>query len=261
MRRWQVQGLGALVAALALVVGHTTERTAATDPMLAAGPVVLVAGASGKTGRHVVTQLLDQGYSVRPLTTNAFHARERTGLDIDWLEVDVRDPEAVAAAMVGVEYVISAIGAREWRGDNSPRFVDYGGVRNLVDAANAAGARHFVLISSAAAGPHRDHRDNPRLGYVLFWKTKGEAYLRASGLDYTIIGPGGLVDGPARRSGIRVSRREDYRRALVSRADVAWLTIAVLTEPAARNKSFAVVNDDELGQDDWVVQLRRLPGD
>ncbi len=259
MRRWQ--WLGVLVMSLTFVTAHGADPTNPPEPVIAAGPVVLVAGASGKTGRQVVSQLLDQGYRVRPLTTNAFHARERTGLEIDWLEVDVRDPEAVVAAMVGAEYVISAIGAREWRGENSPRFVDYGGVRNLVDAAAAAGVRHFVLVSSAAAGPHRDHRDNPRLGYVLFWKTKGEAYLRASGLDYTIIGPGGLVDGPALRSGIRLSRREDYRRAAISRADVARLTIAVLTEPAARNKSFAAVNDDELGQDDWVVQLRRLPAD
>jgi uncharacterized protein YbjT (DUF2867 family) len=224
-------------------------------------PLVLVAGASGQTGRHVVSQLLAQGYEVRALTTSAFGARERTGLDLDWLEVDVRDPQAVAEVMDGVHYVICAIGSREWRGENSPRFVDYGGVRNLVDAAVASQVRHFVLISSAAAGPHRDHRENPRLGYVLFWKTKGEAHLRASGIDYTIIGPGGLVDGESGRSGIRVSTREDYRRALIARADVARLSIASLTEPAARNKSFAAVNDDRLGPDEWVVQLRGLPKD
>lgn len=248
---WLVLGQAAPAGAQGLADTATDGRS----------PLVLVAGASGQTGRHVVTQLLAQGYEVRALTTNIFGARERTGLDLAWTEVDVRDPEGVRAAMQDVDYVICAIGAREWRGDNSPRFVDYGGVRNLVDAALEAGVRHFVLVSSAAAGPHRDHRDNPRLGYVLFWKTKGEAHLRASGLDYTIIGPGGLVNGEGGRSGIRVSTREDYRRALIARADVARLAIASLTEPAARNKSFAAVNDDQLGPDQWVVDLRRLPRD
>lgn len=255
-----------MLAVLGLwLLGLQVAAAGAQGPDLAAaqpgGPLVLVAGASGQTGRHVVTQLLSQGYEVRALTTNAFGARERTGLEVPWTEVDVRDAEAVRVAMQGVDYVICAIGAREWRGENSPRFVDYGGVRNLVDAAGEAGVRHFVLVSSAAAGPHRDHRDNPRFGYVLFWKTKGEAYLRASGVDYTIIGPGGLVNGEGGRSGIRVSSREDYRRALIARADVARLAIASLTEPAARNKSFAAVNDDQLGPDEWVVQLRRLPRD
>lgn len=259
MRGVRVRWLAVLLAALLTGWVHGAEPAAPAEGGV--GPLVLVAGASGRTGRQVTTQLLEQGYRVRPLTTHAFRARERTGLELDWLEVDVRDPEAVAVAMEGVEYVISTLGAREWRGENSPRYVDYGGVRNLVDAAVAAGVRHFVLVSSAAAGPHRDHRDNPRLGYVLFWKTKGEAHLRASGLDYTIIGPGGLVDGPGGRGGIRVSRREEYRRAVITRADVARLTIASLTEPGALNKSFAVVNDDTLAPDDWVSQLRRLPTD
>ena len=228
---------------------------------VAEGTLVLVAGASGETGQQIVRRLLAEGYQVRPLTTNAFQARERTGLDIPWVELDVRNEAQVASAMRGVDYVISAIGSRDWRGPNSPRYVDYGGVRNLVDAARHAGVQHFVLISSAAAGPHRDHSESPRLGYVLYWKTRGEAHLRASGLDYTVIGPGGLVNGPAGRSGIRITSREEYRRGPIARADIARLATASLTMPYARNKSFAAVNDDELGPDEWVADLRALTPD
>ncbi len=254
------------LAALALLLAVSARAGVPVNTPQALLPaqqdtVVLVAGASGDTGQHIVRRLLDEGYQVRPLTTNAFSARERTGLDIEWVEADVRDQAQVVSVMEGVDYVISSIGSRDWRGPNSPRYVDFGGVRNLVDAARGAGVEHFVLISSAAAGPHRDHRESPRLGYVLYWKTRGEAHLRASGLDYTIIGPGGLVNGPAARSGIRLSSRVEYRRGLIARADVARLAVASLTVPFARNKSFAVVNDDELGPDDWVDDLRALAPD
>jgi uncharacterized protein YbjT (DUF2867 family) len=258
---WRI-GAAWWLAVLLVMPGHAgTLAERGGDHDHGSDTLVLVAGASGDTGRHIVAQLLAAGYRVRPLTTNAFRARERGGPEAEWLEVDVRDPAAVAEAMREVDYVICALGAREARGENSPRYVDYGGVRHLVDAAREAGVRHFVLISSAAAGSHRDHRENPRLGYVLYWKTRGELYLRASGLDYTVIGPGRLTDGPAAHSGILVSSREDYRRASIARADVARLAIASLVEPAARNKSFAVVNEADLGPDDWLVALRALPRD
>ncbi len=240
-----------LVVRAGLVVGEPGQGRAA-------GPgTVLVAGASGRTGQLIVRMLADQGFEVRPLTTSASSARTRTGLDIDWLEVDVRDAAAVAAAMSGVDYVISAVGASEWRGANSPKYVDYGGVVNLVDAATAEGVRHFVLISSAAAGPHREHRDNPRRGYVLYWKTRGENHLRASGLDYTVLGPGRLADGdPDGHRGIVLQSRETYQRAKVVRADVARVAVEVLSQPHARNRSFAIVNDDGASRDQWRVQLR-----
>lgn len=258
MLRWLTVSL--LLLAVHAGAGVTVKTSQVALPAQH-GTLVLVAGASGDTGQQIVRSLLDEGYQVRPLTTNAFRARQRTGLDIDWVEVDVRDQAQMVSVMEGVDYVISAIGSRDWRGPNSPRYVDFGGVRNLVDAAGSAGVQHFVLISSAAAGPHRDHRDSPRLGYVLYWKTRGENHLRSSGIDYTIIGPGGLVNGPAARSGIRITSREDYRRGLIARADVARLATASLTAPSARNKSFAAVNDDELGPDEWVADLRALAPD
>ena len=99
----------------------------------------------------------------------------------------------------GVDYVICAIGAREREGPNGPEFVDFGGVRNLVGAAQGAGIRHFVLISSAAAGIHRQRSKMMEFGNIRYWKTEGENALKRSGLSYTIIGPGGLEDRPVVR--------------------------------------------------------------
>jgi len=222
---------------------------------------LVVAGASGRTGRHIVAQALEAGFEVRAMTRDPQRAAARIAADYPWIRADVRESDRLRDALSGAEFVICAIGATEWSGPNSPEFVDYGGVVNLVDAAVAARVRHFVLISSARAGPHIDHTSNPRMGYVLEWKTRGEAHLKASGLSYTIIGPGGLIDGTAGTAGIRLTSRERYVRGLIARADVARLAIAALTLPAAAGRSFAIVNDPDLAPHAWVEALQAVPLD
>jgi uncharacterized protein YbjT (DUF2867 family) len=240
----------------------STSQSASTEAAPAeAAPVAVVAGASGRTGRHIARQLVERGHVVRALTSDAERAAREVGDDLDWREVDVRDADAVEAAIEGADYVLSAIGASEWSGPNSPEFVDYGGNRNLIDAAAAAGVRHFVLVSSAAAGPHEDHADEPRMGRILHWKTEAELHLRRSGVPYTVIGPGGLSNAPSGGAGIRVTHRRDYRRAMIARQDVAWLAVEALTLPAARNKSFGAVNDAALPREAWRDDLERLPAD
>ena len=65
--------------------------------------VVLVAGASGGTGRYLIEQLLAQGYEVRGLTRNPADAKLRTGLDIEWVAGDVRNPDSLSGIMGGVD--------------------------------------------------------------------------------------------------------------------------------------------------------------
>ncbi len=213
--------------------------------------IVLVAGASGRTGGFVIEQLQQAGYIVRPLTQDRATASRRSGADWDWRQVDVRDPAAVLAAMADVDYVISALGAGARSGPNSFEFVYYGGVRHLVDAAASVGVEHFVLISSAAAGPYRQRSTMIEAGNVRYWKTRGENHLKRSGLAYTIIGPGGLENAPSAGEGLRVLSRGSYQTGLVRRGDVARIAVASLKEPAAANKSFALIRDETLTADSW----------
>ncbi len=221
----------------------------------------MVAGASGRTGGYIITAVRDAGYQVRPLTRNAQRAGERMGEDWDWREVDVRDPASVAGAMQRVDFVICAIGARERSGENGPEFVDYGGVRKLVDAAKAAGVKHFVLISSAAAGPYRKRSGMLQLGDIRYWKTRGEDHLKLSGLGYTIIGPGGLLSEEASGLGLELLSRREYTGGRVAMGDVAMLAVNALTNPAASNKSFAIIRNSNQSPDAWQQQLADLPLD
>lgn len=247
-----------------------TSRTflvcAAIASMFLAGPLpaeelVLVAGASGRSGSAAMKLLDDQGYEVRALTTNRRRAAQRHGDQWAWLETDVRDRGAVFAAMANVDYVICTIGTRQLGGSTGPEFVDYGGVVNLVDAAVEAGVRHFVLVSSAAAGPYRERSRMWLFAQTRHWKTMGEDHMKRSGLNYTVVGPSGLREEPAGGEPIRVMARADYETGEVAIVDVAMLAVDALTNPDARNKSFAVIRDESVAPDAWRDMLKTIEVD
>ncbi|MEM9529859.1 MAG: SDR family oxidoreductase [Pseudomonadota bacterium] len=211
---------------------------------------VLVAGATGRTGVKVVESLLAQGYPVRAMVRNEAKARELLPAAVEIRVADVTDANAVAGAMAGVADVVTAIGSTSPAGPNSPEFVDYGGVVNLVTAAKAAGVDQFVLVSSLGA-TKVDHYLNKNFGNVLIWKLKGEDNLRASGLAYTVVRPGGLSDDAARTGKLVLDQGDTLETGRISRADVAEICVAALSSPAARNRTFEVIAEAGATDRDW----------
>ena len=222
---------------------------------------VLVAGATGRVGSAVRLALRDAGYEVPAMTRSAARAAEKHGADWAWVEADVGDPAAIARAMAGADFVISAIGADQPDGPNGPEFVDFLGVRNLATAARNAGIEHFVLVSSAAAGPYRKRSTMIEVGNVRYWKTQGELAVKSSGLDYTIIGPGGLLDEPAPGRGVRLLQRRDYDTGELAIETLAAIAVNALDNPDARNKTFAAIHDDAVADGAWRDMLPALPVD
>ncbi len=229
---------------------------------LCASELVLVAGASGRTGSAAMRLLREQGFAVRATTTNRDRAIERHGDQWDWIELDVRDREAVFAAMQDVDYLICAIGTRSLIGGNGPEFVDYRGVVNLVDAAVEAGVRHFAVVTSAAAGPYRERSRMIIFARARHWKTMGENHLKRSGLAYTVVGPSGLREEPANGGEpLRVMARADYDTGAVAIADVAMLAVDALANPDARNRSYAVIRDESAAVGAWREMLKTIRPD
>ncbi len=223
---------------------------------------VLVVGATGQTGRLVVQELQRHGFAVRAFARDADKASRILGDEIEIVTGDVKDPASLPPAMAGMDAVISAIGARSATGPDRPEKVDYEGVRNLAQAAAAAGIRHFVLVSSMGV-THEDHPLNKMFGDVLIWKARGEQALRDSGVPYTIIRPGGLVNEPGGRGRV-VAVQGDPRlgRAVLPRADLATVCVAALLyAEAARNKRFEVYRSDGEPVTDWRSMLIALAPD
>ncbi len=243
--------------------GETTDKTRLSTSKSKADAkkgLVLVVGATGRTGRLVVSTLLENGFHVRAFVRDVERANKLLGSKVEYVKGDVREIESIRAALKGVTKMISAIGA-SLGGDskNGPEFVDYGGVKNLSDAASAAKLDHFVLISSMGV-THEDHYLNKAFNNVLKWKIKGEQVLRKSGVAYTIVRPGGLTDGEGGQHEV-VFKQGDKGSGLITRMDVSRVCVAALEIPAARNKTFEVVNGNNPSAKDWQTLFAGLMPD
>jgi uncharacterized protein YbjT (DUF2867 family) len=249
-----------LVIAVTCMAGvcmaNENAPTGAAEPL---GGLVLVAGATGRTGNYVVSELLASGYRVRAFVRDVAEAREKLGADIDYAAGDVRQRETIDAALDGVTAIISAIGAGRDDPANGPEFVDYGGTRNLVEAASDAGLDQFVMVSSGGV-THEDHVLNKMFNNVLVWKFKGEEAVRNSGVAYTIIRPGGLVNKAGGENELVFEQGDDVS-GMIPRADVARVCVAALIYPEARNRTFELVGGEGPTTDDLRNKFASLSAD
>ncbi len=250
------------VALLATACQQSGEAPAeAAEPAGAPKPLVLVAGATGGTGSLVVAELLKQGYPVRAFVRDTAKALERLGPEVEAVAGDLKDVASIGAALDGVGAVINAAGAGVAGGeDNTPEKVDYEGARNLAEAAHAAGVSQYVLVSSRGVTDD-DHYLNRMFNNVLKWKLKGEEAVADSGIDYTIVRPGGLGDGEGGGQTI-VFEQGDARSEgiFINRADVARVCVAALRHDAARNKVFEIHAADGEPQADFGPDFEALGG-
>jgi len=221
--------------------------------------LILVAGATGRTGTEIVGELLARGYRVRAFVRDIEAAQEKLGDGIEYAEGDVREPTSIEVALDGVDALISAIGAGRGDPSNGPEFVDYGGVKNLADAAAAAGLRQMVLVSSAGV-TQENHILNKMFDNVLTWKFKGEEALRASGVAYTIVRPGGLTNAPGGEVEV-VFLQGDKESGAIPRADVARVCVAALASDDALNKTFEVNSGEDPPSVEFADAFAILVGD
>ena len=198
--------LAAAVAWLALSTAPTSpafaqEGAPKPPPVLPSmkGETVVVAGATGRTGKVVVQLLREQGVKVRGFSRKVDEARAALP-DVDWRSADVRDPASLKDIARGADRMVIAIGSNSFRDPgNKPEEVDDAGVARLVAEAKAAGLKQVVLISSAGVTrpPAGDERFAKLMANVMNSKLRGEDALRKSGLSYTVLRPVGLWDKPA----------------------------------------------------------------
>lgn len=202
-------------------------------------PKIAVVGASGRTGRHTVRQLLAAGYEVRAL------ARSRDSIEpeiTDFKPIDIRQDssERLAETLSGCQVVICATGAKPPFDPAALAEVEVTGIKKLVDAARSVGITQFILVTSI--GTTRPETI-PFLSEILKLKRQAEQYLEQSGLTYTIVRPGGLTDEPGGQL-VRVGRG-DQSTGRLSREDVAAVLVQAVIQPAARHQIIEIVGGPE----------------
>ena len=222
------------------------QKADVADSSASEPPVVLVIGATGATGPTILAALGDD-YRIRALVRDMDRARAKLPANVTLFVGDVRQPETLTPAFEGAQFVVSAVGARfVGQGEladtmNTTEMVDYEGVKHLAGAARTAGVKHFVLIS--AMGVTNPEHSLNRFDNIMQWKLKGENALRASGVPYTIVRPGGLSDEAGGTLGTLVTQGDNHGIGQTNRIDVARICVRALTDPAARNVTIEVVKD------------------
>lgn len=192
-----------------------------------------VIGATGGTGSQVVRQALAAGHSVtaivrRPAAVNLHHQR------LEVVQGDVFEPATLAQPIRGKDAVVSALGGPA----SGPTTTFSTGITNIMQAMLSAQTRRLICVSASALDPGPDF-----LHWVvkqLLWLILKEAYtdlalmeeaVKASDLDWTIVRPPRLTNGP-RTGQYHVAVNKHLPRGWsISRADLADYIVTHLEDP------------------------------
>ena len=198
----------------------------------------LVAGAAGQTGRRIVQELVKRGVPVRALVRDVEAARSLLPPEVELVVGDVLQPDSLTAAIADCTVLLCATGAKPSFDPTGPYKVDYEGTKNLVDAAKAKGIEQFVLVTSLCTSKFF-HPLN-LFFLILVWKKQAEEYLQNSGVPYTIVRPGGLLndDNP---DSVLMSAADTLSDGRIPRTKVAQTCVEALFQSTSRNKIVEIV--------------------
>lgn len=198
---------------------------------------VLVAGANGNTGRRVVRMLAEGPHE--PLAMIRDEA-QRPAFGESGVETVLADlEESVDHAVRGCDAVIFAAGSGAETGLDKTRAVDRDGAIRLVDAAGAAGAERFVMLSSMGADPGAEGG-----GMNVYYRCKGVAdvHLHDSDLVHTVVRPGRLTDDEG--TGRIDAAPSLDRSGRIPREDVARVLVECLDRPSTHRRTFEILSGD-----------------
>jgi uncharacterized protein YbjT (DUF2867 family) len=213
-------------------------------------PKFCIVGATSGTGLSIARQLLQTGSSLRVLARYPDKARRLLGGRADILQGDVTDARSLRVALAAddkaIFFTVAATGGMDGRGlfasETMIRNVTYQGLVNVVDSARAIGFQGRIILPSVFGA------DRPSIMIrILNWVKRGlqrnlserELYLRASGLDYTIVRAPILTNGQAGQANLRVTGATHSLTAgpKLSRGDLARVLVLVSQQPVAARKT------------------------
>jgi uncharacterized protein YbjT (DUF2867 family) len=200
---------------------------------------IVIAGGHGKIALRLARLLSARGDTVRSLIRNPGHAAGVHATGAEPVVADMEELDSLAEFVEGADAVVFAAGAGPGSGPERKRTVDLGAAVKLLDAAQATGARRYLMVSSIGAGDPASASGSMR-PYIEA-KAEADAALSASDLDWTIVRPGMLTDDPG--TGL-VWVGEEERRAAVTRDDVAAVLAGCLDEPRTLRKTFVLLQGE-----------------
>jgi uncharacterized protein YbjT (DUF2867 family) len=229
---------------------------------------VLVIGGTRGAGLLIARLLHQRGYQVRVLARNPTAALAELGLSFEVVAGDLTMAETLPAAVANVDHIIFTAGAPSGRyaPERVVKATDYQGVVDTIASARRAGLQgRFVYLNSigirtpSLAGS----LINLLKRNTLVWRRRVEDDIRASGLDYTIIRVGFLLNRPAGEHAVVVGQDALplAPRNRIARADVAEAFVEAMEHPHASRTTFEIVWGEGARRGSWHSLLDRLRPD
>jgi len=159
--------------------------------------MILVTGATGFVGSHLVKRMRKESMPVRAVVRSAAKAQALTDLGVEVVPGDINDPASLESAARGCDKVIHLVGIIQEGRNFTFRSVHVEGARNVLDAAKKAGVQHFIYQSALGT------RENAKSEYHRT-KYEAEKLVKASGIPFTILRPS-LIYGPGDLFTIRLA--------------------------------------------------------
>jgi len=263
----------AAVTASTFITPGTTKITNAVEVKK-----VVVAGSTGQTGRRVLERLANQGglevvggvrnvdkatkslsetsTVVRGAMVQKVSSIDTSSVQLKHLDVVMDSVDQIAETISGADSLVIALGfipGNPFKMNDEAHKVDNIGTCKLIDAAKKANIKKVVMVSSILTDARTWGKEKSpgftitnAFGQVLDEKIIAEKYLRSSGLDYTIIRPGGLKAKPP-TGGLIVSGENTLDSGEISRDLVADVCVASLTDGKASNKVLEIIEAEEGG--------------
>ncbi|MBM4761779.1 SDR family oxidoreductase [Bacillus sp. B15-48] len=201
---------------------------------------VLVVGANGQIGKHLVSLLqktdhLEAKAMIRNEEQASFFENLGTEVVVANLEQDI---ETIAKAADGVDAIVFTAGSGAHTGKDKTIMVDLDGAVKTIEAAKVAGVKRFIMISSFDTRRSAIQSAPPSFAPYVAVKHYADEWLKSTDLDYTIIHPGVLTNESG--AGL-INAAFEVPRGEVPREDVASVIIACLENVATIGKEFQVV--------------------
>lgn len=242
---------------------------------------VVITGATGRLGYHVVKEFVSVGYEVRILTRSLSKAKSLFSdvldhielFEIDFFkEINSSNQKIFNEALLNskentpVTYVVSISGAAGFVDRKKTEILDYKTHKFLIDSSkNVPSLKKFIYISTMAITRPWSIVSlflNLYIKNVMSWKLETENYLRKSGLNYIVIRPGGLIKEQDSKSSAITVAQGDKDMGLIERNSVAKVVISACGDQNLENNvTFEVFSKKSQKNQEYVWSTPNLKKD